>query len=107
MTHFAESNHRPGGYEGRKDTDMEIIENRRWSTTDVHAMCIRESLYTEGDNEDYRKMLSIVRYSPFPTLDDIYRVADDIYRHTKGQSVANIMAILSNDVVRRHYYIME
>ncbi len=82
---------------------MKIIEKTHWSTIDVRKMCIRENLYTEGDDEDYGKMFDIVRDHPAPTPEIIYRVADDINRHSEGQTVANIMYILSNSVIRRCY----
>lgn len=86
---------------------MKIIETRHWDVTDVRVMCIRENLYTRGTDKDYCKMFDIVRDNPFPTMENIHRVAEDINQHSEGQTVTNIMYMLSNNVVRRCYDIEE
>lgn len=86
---------------------MKIIETRHWHVLDVRLMCVREVLYTKGSDEDYCKMLDIVRDNPRPTLDDIYHVAEDINRHSEGQTVTNIMYMLANDVIKSCFDIEE
>ena len=81
---------------------MKIIETRHWNVLDVRLMCVRK-----GSDEDYCKMLDIVRDNPHPTLEDIYQVAEDINRHSEDQTVTNIMYMLSNGVVHRCYDIEE
>ena len=86
---------------------MKIIETRTWSSYDVRAMCIRENLYTEGDGDEYTDMLNMVSEKRNPTLEDIYQVADDINRHSEGQTVTNIMFMLANIVVKSCFEIEE
>ena len=43
----------------------------------------------------------------YPTLQDIYRVADDINRHSAGQTVTNIMYMLANNVIKSCFDIIE
>ena len=86
---------------------MKIIETRHWDVTDVRVMCIRENLYTRGTDKDYCKMFDIVRDNSSPTMENIHRVAEDINQHSEGQTVTNIMYMLSNNVVRRCYDIEE
>ncbi len=86
---------------------MKIIETRHWNSLDVRAMCIREDLYTLGDDEEYTAMLESVEDRSYPTLEDIYRVAEDIYRHSAGQTVTNIMYMLANSVIKSCFDIEE
>ena len=86
---------------------MKIIETRHWTAEDVRLMCIRENFYTLGDCYDYDNMLDTVSDKPTPTIEDIYQAAEDINRHTAGQTVENIMFILANDVVKSCFEIEE
>lgn len=86
---------------------MKIIETRHWNTIDVRGMCVNMGLYTRGTSEDYDATLNIVRDHRTPTLEDIYRVAEDINRHSEGQTVTNIMYMLVNDVVKSCFEIEE
>ena len=86
---------------------MKIIETRHWNSYDVRAMCIREDLYTLGDDEEYTAMLESVEDESYPTLEDIYRVAEDINRHSAGQTVTNIMYMLVNNVIKSCFDIIE
>lgn len=86
---------------------MKIIETRHWNSLDVRAMCIREDLYTLGDDEEYTAMLESVEDRSYPTLDDIYRVAEDINRHSAAQTVTNIMYMLANSVIKSSFDIIE
>lgn len=86
---------------------MKIIETRRWNVLDVRLMCVREVLYTKGSDEEYTAMLEIVEDESFPTLEDIYRVAEDINRHSEDQTVTNIMYMLVNSVVKSTFEIEE
>lgn len=86
---------------------MKIIETRHWNSYDVRAMCIREDLYTLGDDEEYTAMLESVEDESYPSLEDIYRVAEDINRHSEGQTVTNIMYMLANNVTKSCFDIIE
>ena len=86
---------------------MKIIETRHWNAMDVRLMCIREVLYTKGTDKEYDAMLESVEDESFPTLEDIYRVADDINRHSEDQTVTNIMYMLANSVIKSCFDIEE
>lgn len=86
---------------------MKIIETRHWNSCDVRSMCIREDLYTLGDDGEYTAMLENVEDESYPTLEDIYRVAEDINRHSAGQTVTNIMYMLVNNVIKSCFDIIE
>lgn len=80
-------------------TIPKITTKRFWSAMDVRALCIKNDLYTRGDNEAYSDMLAYVSTNN-PTTEDLYMVAKNICDHSKGQSVSNIMFMLENDVVK-------
>lgn len=86
---------------------MKIIETRHWNAMDVRLMCIREVLYTKGTDKEYDAMLESVEDELFPTLEDIYRVAEDINRHSEDQTVTNIMYMLANSVIKSCFDIEE
>ena len=86
---------------------MQIKEYRTWSVDEVWAICNRRGLYTKGDSEEYDAMLSTVRRTPDPTLEDLYRVAENICLHSQFQTVTNIMYMLANEVVKSGFEIME
>ena len=77
---------------------MKIEETRKWYSSDVRTMCIRNEFYTCGDNEAYGKMLSFVNENE-PTNENIYKVASDIQKHSEGQTTSNIMFCLMQDAV--------
>ncbi len=81
-----------------------ITSARRWSADDVRAACIRNNLYTCGDNEEYEAMLNSVDELD-PTPESIYQVAKDIYDHSKNQTITNIMFILERETVYTFYCI--
>lgn len=75
-----------------------ITTNRRWSSMSVRRTCIKHDLYTCGDNEDYNHMLSWVERL-YPNAENLYRIAEDIQKHSKYQTVTNIMHLLEKDAV--------
>ena len=75
-----------------------ITVNRQWSASKVRQVCIDNDLYTSGDNEDYSNMLDCVR-DFYPDTENLYLIAMDIYKHSKGQTVTNIMYLLENKAV--------
>ena len=81
-----------------------ITEKKVWTASDVRSACIRNSLYTRGDNEDYGHMLDWVSRL-YPNTENLYFIAEDIQKHSKGQTVSNIMYILANEVVKTCYEI--
>lgn len=81
-----------------------ITIKREWNAGHVRATCIRNRLYTCGDNEAYNNMLESVRDLE-PTPENIYRVAKDIYEHSRNQTITNIMFILEKEAVNTFYFI--
>ena len=75
-----------------------ITVNRQWSALKVRQVCIDNDLYTSGDNEEYGNMLDCVRDS-YPDAENLYLIAMDIQKHSKGQTVTNIMYLLENKAV--------
>lgn len=82
----------------------EINVNRFWSISSVRQCCIDNVLYTEGDNEEYDKMLVFVSCSE-PTYENIYIVARDIERHSSYQTITNIMFLLEREAVHTTFEI--
>ena len=66
-----------------------IAVNRRWSGMSVRQTCIKHDLYTCGDNEDYEHMLNWVERL----------IAEDIQKHSKDQTITNVMYLLEKDAV--------
>ena len=75
-----------------------ITARRTWSRYSVINACIRNDLYTLGENEEYERMLNMVD-EMYPDINAIYMVAKDICKHSECQTIANVMYILENDVV--------
>ena len=71
---------------------------RRWSGNSVREACIRNNLYTRGDNEAYSAMLDRVDRNP-PTTKAMYITAKDIAEHSRDQSITNVMFILERECV--------
>ena len=75
-----------------------ITRNRMWDSDTVRRACIRNDLYTCGDNEAYSKMLDMVDRTG-PTTKAMYLVAKDIQEHSFEQTITNVMYILEHDAV--------
>lgn len=78
--------------------EVDITRIRRWYGFKVRAACIRNDLYTRGDNEAYSAMLDMVDRTP-PTTKAMYLVAKDIAEHSKDQPITNVMFILERECV--------
>ena len=79
-----------------------ITEKKVWTARDVRNACIRNELYTLGDCGQYDRMLDCVRNS-YPDTENLYLIARDIQKHSKGQTVSNVMFILANEAVKTCY----
>lgn len=75
-----------------------VTRKRTWGSSLVREACIRNSLYTRGDNEAYMKLLDYVDDHE-PTTKSLYIAASDINRHSKDQTITNIMFILESEAV--------
>lgn len=91
---------------------MHIVKNVHLSNGDIRRMCIRENLYTRGDNSAYMHMLMDIVgvegiYSP--TDEQIYDIAKDIATHSVVPNygygsedfvhfVCNIMHLISKEI---------
>ena len=84
--------------ENKSEPTKEITRSRSWYSDRVRQACIRNELYTRGDNEAYSAMLDYVD-SHDPTTRAMYEVAKDILAHSREQTVTNIMFILESEAV--------
>ena len=75
-----------------------IAVNRRWSGMSVRQTCIKHDLYPCGDNEDYEHMLNWVERL-YPNTENLYFIAEDIQKHSKDQTITNVMYLLEKDAV--------
>lgn len=75
-----------------------VTRNRMWYSDDVRRACIRNDLYTRGDNEAYSKMLEFIDKHE-PTTKAMYLAAVDIAEHSKDQTITNVMFILESEAV--------
>ena len=82
-----------------------ITANRRWTRHTVRQTCIKHDLYTCGDNEDYEHMLSWVERL-YPNTENLYFIAEDIQKHSKDQTVTNVMFLLERDAVMTTFEIV-
>ena len=78
--------------------EVELTRIRRWSANSVREACIRNNLYTRGDNEAYSAMLDRVDRNQ-PTTKAMYLAAKDIAEHSRDQSITNVMFILERECV--------
>lgn len=76
-----------------------ITATRHWSPSSVRETCIKHDLYTAGDNEEYTQMLQCVGRWPYPSVEDLYRIAEDIQKHSRNQTITNVMFLLEKDAV--------
>ena len=93
----------PGAEDGRpeRNSNMKtpnITVNRQWTRYTVRQTCIKHDLYTCGDNEEYDHMLSWVERL-CPNTENLYFIAEDIQKHSKDQTVTNVMFLLEKDAV--------
>lgn len=88
--------------EKTEEPKLKIVEERMWDAYSVRDVCIKNGLYTKGDVRAYDKMLQITEhYKPTDTM--IYEVAKDIFEHSDGQTLENVMFLIGNEAVRRFY----
>lgn len=76
----------------------EITVNRMWTVQSVMDVCIQNQLYTKGDSEQYECLLDRVR-NLYPSTENLYLIAKDIYEHSKEQTITNVMYLLEKDAV--------
>lgn len=77
---------------------------RHWDADSVRQACIKNNLYTCGDNKDYERMFCLVKQL-YPNFKNLYFVAKDIAEHSKGQTISNVMFILENKAVTTSFEI--
>ena len=90
------------GDDGDIQTEPEAVEvvTRKswWTTNSVRECCIRNELYTCGDNDEYMSMLETVQNTE-PTDNNLLAVARDICEHSANQTITNIMFLLNREAV--------
>lgn len=79
-----------------------IKTNRTWSASWVRMVCINNSYYTKGCNEDYEHMLDWVDRL-YPNNKNMYFIAKDIAEHStcgsSNETIASIMFALERGAV--------
>ena len=81
----------------------EVVEKKCWNNVSVRYVCEQKGLYTETDKgEAYKRMLDRVDTLP-PTTKNVYRIAKDINKHSKNQTISSIMTILMNNAVKTDF----
>lgn len=91
---------------------MRIKVTNAWDSCRVRNLCIKNNYYTRGDCDAYGKMLEFVDANK-PTPNNIYKVADDIVRHSEMEKynceekelIQAVMYDLANTVVKSHFEI--
>lgn len=83
---------------------MTIIERQHLSATCVRSVCCECNLYTNGTNEQYDAMFSMV-LALYPksiiTGEDLYPIAADILTHSRtDMDVESIMFALGEKITR-------
>lgn len=81
---------------------MKYTETKLWSMDSVRRACIKNDLFTLGDNEEYEQMLNQVE-SLYPSTENIQLIAEMIDMNSENQDVPNIMYILANEAVITTY----
>lgn len=72
---------------------MEYKEIRTLSAMNLRNLCIRESWYTRGTNDEYDHLLDLAADKENLTTADIIAIAEDIAAHSNlidGQTVESI-----------------
>ena len=69
---------------------MRIRKNQYLSTASVRSVCVRENLFTRGDNREYSAMFDMVQAEnakgqEFST-ESLYAIANDIAAHSDSES---------------------
>ena len=69
---------------------MRIRKKQYLSTTSVRSVCVRENLYTRGDNREYSAMFDMVQAEnakgqEFST-ESLYAIASNIAAHSDSES---------------------
>lgn len=86
------------------EQEPEIIEETKWDPDSIRCMCIKHNLYTCGTVSDYNFMLNTVGVQD-PTVHWIYEIAQDIVKHSKDQTVENVMFLIRKEAVDTFYTI--
>lgn len=71
---------------------------RIWTLEKVRSMCIKENLYTCGENKSYSKMLIFVSRHE-PTDENILRVAKDIFDNSENIELQDVIFLLLNETI--------
>lgn len=88
-------------------TNKGIKETTAWSSDSIREFCIKNDLYTAGDNTAYLKMLNYVE-SKKPTLPAQLRVAVDIWKHSDREVLdpETVLFMMNRDNAVMRFYNM-
>lgn len=82
----------------------QITETHKITADGVRGCCIHHNLYTAGSCRDYDFMLNYADTQDY-SLETLYELAEDICKHSVGQTITNVMFLLRKDAVITTYEI--
>lgn len=90
-----------------KKTTSRFGMTGEWSSDAVRRFCMYKKLYTDGSLKDFSNMLDMVAEGS-PTIERVYKVAEDIYRHSSGAvqaavTMPQIMGMIASELVTWKY----
>lgn len=88
-----------------------IKEIKITSSDDIREFCIRNNMYTCGNNDDYTKLLNYVNDNHLNiTIEVLHNIASDIYWHSKGYNsdfandeILYLMGLINREAVCTMY----
>lgn len=89
-------------------TSAGIRETVAWSADSIREFCIKNNLYTAGDNRDYSNMLDFVDEKK-PTIANQFKVAKDIWEHSDCEILEadTILFMMNRDNAVMRFYNMD
>ena len=79
---------------------------RRLSSDALRTLCLERAWFTEGDNEEYNKMLANGQKEDI-TSDDIVEIANDIIEHTDELSMSNFTDVCNAILFKSYSFMIE
>lgn len=86
------------------EDEPEIMEEKVINANSVRNCCIKHNLYTMGTCRDYDFMLNFIDVQGY-SLKNLFKIAEDICKHSEDQTVENVMFLLGKDAVTTFFHI--
>lgn len=90
---------------------MRIYENKRIDRDEMRKLCIQNSFYTSGTNDEYERMLITCESTKQVTPESLFTIAIDIAVHTPrycqmdNDIITGIMYLINKHAVITEYEI--